>query len=48
MASHPPEVSAPLASTTNPATLSVWLGKIWKFAVPVAIGLVLWFLPVPS
>ncbi|WP_233884862.1 DASS family sodium-coupled anion symporter [Paraburkholderia flagellata] len=48
MASNPPKVSSPLSSTTNPASLSVWLGKVWKFAVPVAIGLVLWFLPVPA
>ena len=40
-----PQASSPAA---NPATPTGHLRHLWKFLVPVAIGIVLWFLPAPA
>ncbi|CAB3751304.1 DASS family sodium-coupled anion symporter [Paraburkholderia humisilvae] len=36
------------SSTSNSTPPAAHLGTVWKFAVPVGLGVVLWFLPVPD
>ena len=47
MAQQPEKASAETKARSTKPTAG-FLGQVWKFLVPVGIGVVLWFLPTPD
>lgn len=41
-------IPAPSSPATNPSPAMDYLGKLWRFLVPVGIGVAIWFLPAPD
>ena len=41
-------MSSTPAVPAQPAPAAIDMGEVWKFLVPVSVGLLLWFVPVPE